>query len=82
MKIVRFSQNGHAPRLGCFLGQDRIADLEASLTEGSHVIRLDRSTGSQPITLPVGTAGVIELSGYGAAVVTNDPESGPGEERS
>src|SRR5712692_3832253 len=30
MKIVRFSQNGHAPRLGCFLGQDRIADLEAS----------------------------------------------------
>ncbi len=63
-------------------GTLRIADLEASLTEGSHVIRLDRSTGSQPITLPVGTAGVIELSGYGAAVVTNDPESGPGEERS
>jgi len=30
MKIVRFSQNGHAPRLGCFLGADRIADLEAS----------------------------------------------------
>ena len=30
MKIVRFSQNGHAPRLGCFLGSDRIADLEAS----------------------------------------------------
>ena len=30
MKIVRFSQNGHAPRLGCYLGQDRIADLEAS----------------------------------------------------
>ncbi|MGH7300143.1 MAG: fumarylacetoacetate hydrolase family protein, partial [Candidatus Rokuibacteriota bacterium] len=30
MKIARFSQNGHAPRLGCFLGQDRIADLEAS----------------------------------------------------
>jgi 2-keto-4-pentenoate hydratase/2-oxohepta-3-ene-1,7-dioic acid hydratase in catechol pathway len=32
MKIVRFSQNGHAPRLGCFLGQDRIADLEATAT--------------------------------------------------
>ncbi len=30
MKIVRFSQNGHSPRLGCFLGQDRVADLEAS----------------------------------------------------
>jgi 2-keto-4-pentenoate hydratase/2-oxohepta-3-ene-1,7-dioic acid hydratase in catechol pathway len=30
MKIVRYSQNGHAPRLGCFLGADRVADLEAS----------------------------------------------------
>lgn len=30
MKIVRFSQNGHPPRLGCFLGQDRITDLQAS----------------------------------------------------
>ena len=27
MKIVRFSQNGHAPRLGCFLGQDRVPVL-------------------------------------------------------
>src|SRR4026208_2583758 len=32
MNIGRFSQNGHAPRLGCYLGQDRIADLEASAT--------------------------------------------------
>jgi 2-keto-4-pentenoate hydratase/2-oxohepta-3-ene-1,7-dioic acid hydratase in catechol pathway len=30
MKIVRYSQNGHAPRLGCFLGSDRVMDLEAS----------------------------------------------------
>ena len=30
MKIVRFSQNGHSPRLGCFMGQDRVVDLEAS----------------------------------------------------
>src|SRR5262245_45182920 len=30
MKIVRYSQNGHAPRLGCFLGEDRVMDLEAS----------------------------------------------------
>ncbi len=30
MKIVRYSQNGHAPRLGCFLGDDRVMDLEAS----------------------------------------------------
>jgi len=30
MKIVRFSQNGHAPRLGCFVGGDRLMDLAAS----------------------------------------------------
>lgn len=30
MKIVRYSQNGHSPRLGCFLGEDRVMDLEAS----------------------------------------------------
>ena len=30
MKIVRFSQSGHAPRLGCFLGQDRVMDLAAT----------------------------------------------------
>jgi len=29
MKIVRYSQNGHAPRLGCLEG-DRVMDLEAS----------------------------------------------------
>ncbi|HLF49582.1 MAG TPA: fumarylacetoacetate hydrolase family protein [Methylomirabilota bacterium] len=30
MKIVRFSQDGHAPRLGCFMGEDRVVDLAAS----------------------------------------------------
>jgi len=30
MKIVRFSQNGHPPRLGCFVGGDRVMDLAAS----------------------------------------------------
>jgi acylpyruvate hydrolase len=30
MKIVRFSQNGQAPRLGCYLGQDQVMDLAAS----------------------------------------------------
>ena len=30
MKIVRYSQNGQTPRLGCFLGEDRVMDLEAS----------------------------------------------------
>src|SRR6266508_4933695 len=30
MKIARFSQDGHAPRLGAFKGEDRIVDLAAS----------------------------------------------------
>ncbi len=30
MKIVRFSQNGHAPRLGALLGGDRVMDLAAT----------------------------------------------------
>ena len=30
MKIVRFSQNGHPPRLGCLLGDDRVMDLQAT----------------------------------------------------
>ena len=30
MKIVRFLQDGHAPRLGAFMGEDRIVDLAAS----------------------------------------------------
>ena len=42
MKIVRFSQNGSAPRLGCYMGQDRVVDLEASAVawlEGKDVVR-------------------------------------------
>jgi hypothetical protein len=27
MKIVRYSHNGQSPRLGCFLGEDRVMDL-------------------------------------------------------
>jgi len=30
MKIVRFSQNGHAARLGCYVYRDEIMDLAAS----------------------------------------------------
>ena len=30
MKIVRFSQNGHTPRLGCYVHQDEVMDLAAS----------------------------------------------------
>ena len=30
MKVVRFSQNGHTPRLGRYVPQDEIMDLAAS----------------------------------------------------
>src|SRR6266540_7135484 len=30
MRIVRYSHNGQSPRLGCFLGTDRVMDLEAT----------------------------------------------------
>jgi hypothetical protein len=29
MKIVRFSQNGHTPRLGCYVHQDEVMELAA-----------------------------------------------------
>jgi hypothetical protein len=30
MKIVRFSHNGHTPRLGCYVHQDEVMELAAS----------------------------------------------------
>ena len=30
MRIVRFSQNGHTPRPGCYVHQDEVMDLAAS----------------------------------------------------
>ena len=30
MKLVRFSRTGHAARLGCFMGEDRVVDLAAN----------------------------------------------------
>jgi 2-keto-4-pentenoate hydratase/2-oxohepta-3-ene-1,7-dioic acid hydratase in catechol pathway len=42
MKIVRFSQNGQSPRLGAYLGADRVMDLAATATAflaGQDVVR-------------------------------------------
>ena len=60
MKIVRFSQNGHSPRLGCFLGQDRVADLEASCVswlEGKGVVR---AAAIAAALFPQSTRGFLE----------------------
>lgn len=49
MKIVRCSQNGSVPRLGCFLGADRVMDLAASCAAylaGKGVIRAEAIAGA------------------------------------
>lgn len=60
MKIVRFSQNGHAPRLGCFLGQDRVVDLAASCAAylaGRGVVRAEAIADA---LFPQSTRGFLE----------------------
>src|SRR5262250_537679 len=60
MKLVRFSQNGSAPRLGTYMGQDRVADLEASCVawlEGKGVVR---SAAIAAALFPQSTRGFLE----------------------
>ncbi|HTY77086.1 MAG TPA: fumarylacetoacetate hydrolase family protein [Candidatus Bathyarchaeia archaeon] len=60
MKIVRFSQNGSAARLGCYMGQDRVVDLEASCVawlEGKGVVR---SAAIAAALFPQSTRGFLE----------------------
>jgi len=60
MKIVRFSQNGHAPRLGCFLGQDRVVDLEASCAAWLSAKGVVRSAAIAAALFPQSTRGFLE----------------------
>ena len=60
MKIVRFSQNGHYPRLGCFLGQDRVADLESSCAAWLTAKGVVRSTAIASALFPQSTRGFLE----------------------
>lgn len=49
MKLVRFSQNGGTPRLGCLLSTDRVMDLAASgvaYLAGKGVIRAEAIAGA------------------------------------
>ncbi len=60
MKIVRFSQNGHAPRLGCFMGEDRVVDLAASCAAylaGKGVVRAGAIAAA---LFPQSTRGFLE----------------------
>jgi 2-keto-4-pentenoate hydratase/2-oxohepta-3-ene-1,7-dioic acid hydratase in catechol pathway len=60
MKIVRFSQNGHSPRLGCFLGQDRVVDLEASCAAWLSARGVVRAGAIAAALFPQSTRGFLE----------------------
>jgi acylpyruvate hydrolase len=60
MKIVRFSQNGHSPRLGCFMGQDRVVDLEASCAAWLSGKGVVRSAAIAAALFPQSTRGFLE----------------------
>jgi acylpyruvate hydrolase len=60
MKIVRFSQNGHAPRLGCLVGNDRVMDLAASATTYLAGRGVTRAQAIADAHFPQSTRGFLE----------------------
>ena len=60
MKIVRFSQNGHAPRLGCSLGRDQIMDLAASCAAFLVTQGVVRTAAIADALFPQSTRGFLE----------------------
>ncbi len=60
MKLVRFSRTGHAPRLGCFLGPDRVVDLAASCTAYLRGQGVVRAAAIAAVLFPQSTRGFLE----------------------
>jgi acylpyruvate hydrolase len=60
MKIVRFSQNGHAPRLGCYLDQDQVLDLAANCTAFLSTQGVVRAAAIAEALFPQSTRGFLE----------------------
>lgn len=60
MKIVRFSQNGQSPRLGCFLGPDRVMDLSASAAAFLASQGVVRAAAIAETLFPQSTRGFLE----------------------
>ena len=62
MRIVRFSQNGQPPRLGCFLGADRVLDLAASAARhlASQGVAATRAAAIADALFPQSTRGFLE----------------------
>jgi len=60
MKIVRFSQNGYTPRLGCYIDQDQIMDLAASCTAFLTAHGVVRAAVIATALFPQSTRGFLE----------------------
>ena len=60
MKIVRFSQNGHAPRLGCYVEQDQVLDVAASCTAFLAAQGVVRAAAIADVLFPQSTRGFLE----------------------
>jgi hypothetical protein len=60
MKIVRFSQNGHAPHLGCYVHQDEVMDLAASCVACLTVHGVVRASAIADAFFPQSPRGFLE----------------------
>jgi acylpyruvate hydrolase len=60
MKIVRFSQNGHPPRLGCYLDQTQVMDLATSCTTFLASQGVVRAAAIAEALFPQSTRGFLE----------------------
>ena len=60
MKIVRFSQNGHTARLGCYVHQDEVMDLAASCVAFLTAHGVVRATAIADALFPQSTRGFLE----------------------
>jgi 2-keto-4-pentenoate hydratase/2-oxohepta-3-ene-1,7-dioic acid hydratase in catechol pathway len=60
MKLIRFSQNGHAPRLGCYVDQSQVLDLAASCTAFLAAQGVVRAAAIAEALFPQSTRGFLE----------------------
>jgi acylpyruvate hydrolase len=60
MKLVRFSQNDHTPRLGCYLDQDQVMDLTASYASFLAAQGVVRAAAIADALFPQSTRGFLE----------------------
>ena len=60
MKIVRFSQNGHAPRLGALVAQNQVMDLAASCAAHLSSRGVVRAAPIAAALFPASTRGFLE----------------------